>query len=520
MRSIREGYKSQIAKCWQVGVRERRRKRESRAEIAPNAAGRGRAWGLAKMAGAKSQLTEKWTVVPAVIIIVVGTALIGRDAIYTWIDWNYRTENPHAAMVPNTADLMVTIDLSRLRDPDTLDALNGWRQRATAAEGSDDVTGALSAWTGRDFTDDAIRQWTGRRLTVIAGPWGAAIAMDARETERALEWLERSKESEWTGWLDSNVVWLAQDGAATKIAETKRYGLRTALATTADYRRAREAHTMKGAQAEIFVRWRQIPEPWKERLTSAMDCSPEGWIATRVRADGERVATESICRTPAREWRPRTIGEIGKTHWEIPASSAVWIVTAHSTGWGRLKTRLTSESGGASELAESVQRILEGEGEQRGLLAMTAGAAMIGWDSRAMRFHAQATMEKSREEETKAALDAITAEIAGQWGATAGRRTGEGVYELRHGLWGGGPITVRAHEGEVTVNRPTGLTNAARVPAEAVTVMGWTDQGAQLIAKWTGGTSGAWIAGLGSGEMIRKQLPGLTVHRGELAWPD
>ena len=108
---------------------------------------------------------------------------------------------------------------------------------------------------------------------MMSGPWEHAIAIDAREKSEALAWLERNNDG-WPGWIDGDVVWLAGEAAAEKIAETKIYGLRTTIATTADYRRAREELGMNGAQAEMFVRWRQVPEPWAERLTTAMDCAP------------------------------------------------------------------------------------------------------------------------------------------------------------------------------------------------------------------------------------------------------
>ena len=256
---------------------------------------RSNAW--AKIPEATAQLTSKWTLIPLVIIVLLGGGLIARDAIYTWIDWNYRTENPHAELAPDSADLMVTIDLLRLRDPEVIDALNGWRQKVAATSGTEDVASAMSAWTGRDFSDDEIARWAGRRLTLMAGQWGAAIAIDVREENAALKWLEKAGDKNaWIGWLDEDVVWVTQPSAEEKIAETKRHSRRTTIATTADYRRAREAHEMKGAQAEIFVRRQQVPDPWKERLTTALDCAPNGWIGTRARADHDGLKAETVCR--------------------------------------------------------------------------------------------------------------------------------------------------------------------------------------------------------------------------------
>ena len=323
-----------------------------------------------KRATRTAQMRSKWTLIPLAIIIVLAAGLTGRNAIYTWIDWNYRTENPHAELVPDSADLMVTIDLARLRDPQVIDALNGWRQRVSGTERADDVTPTASRWTGHDFSDDAIARWAGRRMTLMSGPWGDAFAIDAREKTEALAWLERNNEG-WDGWLDGDIVWLANGEAAEQIAETKRYGLRTTIATTADYRRAREEHDMKGAQAEMFVRWRQVPQPWRERLTTAMDCAPNGWIATRVRADRDALRVQSVCRAPQRSWRAGRLAEAKDGAWEIPERSAVWFITSHPTSWQRIRERLEVGSPGSAELAGAVVGLLKSDDETSGLLGVT-----------------------------------------------------------------------------------------------------------------------------------------------------
>ena len=126
VRSIREGYPRAIRKCWRVLTRRIRpagtHKPDSNPAPVDKAAERRESKWRAGAAGMRS----KWTLIPVTIIIVLAAVLSGRNAIQTWIDWNYRTENPHADLVPDSADLMITIDLARLRDPHVIDALNGW----------------------------------------------------------------------------------------------------------------------------------------------------------------------------------------------------------------------------------------------------------------------------------------------------------------------------------------------------------------------------------------------------------
>lgn len=518
-RFMREGYRARIAKCWLGLVRQIRRKRECEPKKGSETTPSVQPTRRDKIAKAKAQLTAKWTLIPLAIIVLLGSGLVARDAIHTWIDWNYRTENPHAEFVPDSADLMVTMDLSRLRDPEVIDALNGWRQQASGTGETEDVGSAVSAWTGRNFSDDAIGKFAGQRITLMSGPWGTVIAIDAREKQAALHWLEQSEDGGWTGWLEEDVVWLAQPEAAEKITETQRYGLRTTIATTADYRRAREAHELKGAQAEIFVRWRQVPEPWKERLTTALDCAPNGWIGTRVRADGNGLRTESICRSPERTWHAKKLGEVDGTQWDIPVKDDVWIVTSHANGWRELKDRLANQSPAAAELAGAAQVMLEAEENTEALLELTTGAALVGWDSEQMKIHAAARLREGQRVEAEEALDRITEEVAGQWGATAARRREDGTYELRHGLWGGSRIEVTVTDGTINVNQPhDGDAITETMPSDAITVTGWTKEGATLLSRWLGGTVGVWTTGLGEGRAMRKDGPGLTIHTTEISW--
>lgn len=469
----------------------------------------------------RQQLTRKATLIPVAIIVLLGSGLIARDAIYTWVDWNYRTGNPHAELVPDSADLMVTIDLSRLRDPEVIDALNGWRQDATKNGASKDISAALKDWTGREFSDSEIGAWAGRRITLMSGPWGAAIAIDARSTERALEWLERGANERWIGWLDEGVVWLAQEGATEKIEETKGYGLRTSIATTADYRRAREAHELLGGQAEIFVRWRQMNEPWKERLTSALDCAPDGWISTRVRAEEDGLKVESICRPPARAWRARTLAEAGAKRLTIPGAMAAWVATTHPTDWHRVKERIEESSPGAAELAAALEETLENEGDGRELLGLTSGVTTFGWDSSEGRLHAATRLAPDGENEATEALDRLAERLAGKWGAEAARKREDGTYQLADGLWGGSAIEVTISDGTIQLNRPSDETaTREEVEPDAITVVGWTQEGAGLVSRWLGGTAGTWGQQLGPGRAVRTADRGLTIHRAEVEWRD
>ena len=112
--------------------------------------------------------TRRSVVIPAAIVTLLGTGLTTRNAIYQWIDWNYRTENPHAILIPDGGDVIVTVDLSRLHDRDARDVINASRHRATS-EGNGDVATMLSDWTGREIADAEIERWAGRRLTIFTG---------------------------------------------------------------------------------------------------------------------------------------------------------------------------------------------------------------------------------------------------------------------------------------------------------------------------------------------------------------
>ena len=368
---------------------------------------------------------RKWTrrsvVIPAAIIILLGAGLTGRNAIYQWVDWNYRNENPHAILIPDGSDVIVTVDLARLRDQNARDAINEWRHRATTNRGAEDIAIALSDWTGREFADAEIEAWVGRRLTIFTGQWGSGVVSEAREPATATTWLERGDDDQWTGWVSEEKVWLAQNAETeSAIRETNAHGQRTSASAGSDYRRANEAHKMKGAQVEIFARWRAVPEPWRERLTTVMDCAPDKWVSSRVRADESGLEAETICPAQQRRWRPRTLEETGVKASLERADGDLWLITSHRTSWPEIIERIEKTSPGTGDLARAIQNALgEDEATQSGLLAQSAGVTTVTWREKPGVWTVKARLRADSEREAAQRLDRLAEELARKWGARA-----------------------------------------------------------------------------------------------------
>ena len=216
------------------------------------------------------------------------------------------------------SDVIVTVDLSRLRDQNGTDAINGWRHRATTNRDANDIAIALSDWTGREFAHAEIEAWVGRRLTIFTGHWGNGVLSEARDAATATTWLEKGDDGQWTGWVSEEKVWLAQNAETeSAIRETNAHGQRTSASAASDYRRANESHTMKGAQVEIFARWRAVPEPWRERLTTVMDGALDATMNTLNRQKGGARRTSGD-RPPGAPWCDYKIRWVEvKAKWEL-----------------------------------------------------------------------------------------------------------------------------------------------------------------------------------------------------------
>ena len=196
------------------------------------------------------------------------------------------------------------------------------------------------------------------------------------------------------------------------------------------------------------------------------------------------------------------------------------MVTSHGTEWERVKERLEGTSPGLGQLADAVGRLLTNDAGGQNLLNMTEGASLIGWDSEEARLHANARLTEDTASGAQQQLERIGSRMAGQWGATAAQRTTNGGYALRHGLWNGAMIEVTVKADAVTINAPGGDTRTETAREDAVTIMGWDANGAQLIANWIGGTAGAWAAGVGGCTAVRRDRPGVTMHEAEISWGD
>ena len=472
--------------------------------------------------------SRRWTrrsvVIPAAIIILLGAGLTGRNAIYQWVDWNYRTENPHAILIPDGSDVIVTVDLARMRDQNARDAINGWRHRATTNSDADDIAIALSDWTGREFADAEIEPWVGRRLTMFTGHWGSGVLIETREPATATTWLENGDDDQWTGWVSEERVWLAQNAETeSAIRETNAHGQRTSASAGSDYRRASEAHTMKGAQVEIFARWRAVPEPWRERLTTVMDCAPSKWVSSRVRADESGLQAETICPAPQRQWRPRTLEETSVTASLESASGDLWLITSHRTSWPEIIDRIENTSPPTAELARAIQNALgEGEPGLSGLLAQSAGVTAVTWRHRPEGWSVIAQLRAGTKAEAAQRLDTLAAEIAGKWGAEAATTNEDGSHTIAHPLWGGNKITVGVNDEAIVFNEQAEVVagDNRELARAAITQAGWTVRGATAVGKWAGEPLGAWIATMGSGTAWRTSEAGLNFHRLVTSWEE
>ena len=143
-------------------------------------------------------------------------------------------------------------------------------------------------------------------------------------------------------------------------------------------------------------------------------------VKPRVRADESGLEAETICPAQQRRWRPRTLEETSVKAGLERADGDLWVITSHRTSWPEIIERIEKTSPATGELARAIQNALgEGESEQSGLLAQSAGVTAVTWREKPGVWTVKAQLRADAKAEAAQRLDALAAEIAGKWGARA-----------------------------------------------------------------------------------------------------
>ena len=379
-------------------------------DVEPNGR-RTRAW-----ARIRSVLARRSIAIPIILIAVMTTFLAARTAVQTWIDWTFESGNPHAEVIPDSADFAITARLDRLAAPGKRNAVNEWRHAATGSgQSADDWPALVERRTGRALADADLEEWAGRRASVFWTADGMAMVVDVRDIQAATDWIDRENASSSIAWVSESRLWIADNSEVkTTIDTTREGGQRSSISSSADYRRSRDTHAMKRQDIEVFMRWRGVDELWTQRVAAGLDCKPTAWLSARVRIEEDGMQPEKAwtARTlPRRDHHPRQDG-------------ALAISTTYPTRWSELDARLRSQTPATAEiLAVLKSAIDDGEGSAADLLAGTDRVATMVLGPTG-RWSIEVGLNAQNADAVDDTMGKTIAAIAGRWGAQAAVRDG------------------------------------------------------------------------------------------------
>ena len=256
--------------------------------------------------------------------------------------------------------------------------------------------------------DDAtIGKWVGANATLFWIEAGAGIIVDARHEAEAENWIASQADGEWESWIAGGRVYLAENSEARKTVEaTTESGNLTSISASSDFIRARNSHDVRGADSELFWRWRAANDEWTEKIAaplarlyakfkkgngcphsgatrraagagrfftvgsyprrlrtpdrfyhplsivlvrsakkcvkSSLDCAKTGWLSGQAQVSKDGIKVQPTCPMPTRPWRPTTIDA------DIASSKSrgpdpTTVVTTFSTSWEQIADELESE---------------------------------------------------------------------------------------------------------------------------------------------------------------------------------
>ena len=361
---------------------------------------------------------HKSIAIPAVMIIILGALLLGQEVVTSWVHWTLRADNPHALLIPDAADAVVRIRMHRISQREKSNAINRWRTAATATKsGGIDVTTMISEWTGHTVDDATIGKWVGANATMFWSEGGAGVIVDARDEAAAQKWIASQPDGGWESWMTGGRVYLAENADTRKTVEaTTETGSRTSISASSDFIRARNSHDMRGADIELFWRWRAENDEWTERIAAPLDCAKTGWVSGRARIDDDGIKVQATCPMPTRPRRPTPID--GDITWTGPgAADTTTVVTTFPTSWEQIRERAGSSSPGSGQLVEPLRAAIGDDVEsERVLLEATRGQARIDINRKDGTWKVTAPLQNGKSRQAMDALAAMARAIGGRWG--------------------------------------------------------------------------------------------------------
>lgn len=230
--------------------------------------------------------------IPAAVLIATAAVYTGNTVIPELLSALLSPTGKHARIVPDNAELFVSIDLKKAGARDVQAILNPPREN-----GDGFFTHAIKTYTELSEPPPGIAKWAGRELSITTYPdAGYAIVADVRNSRAAALALDSfiAKNPQAT-LLSNHLVIASSPATAGAIIDRIDGRRRNTLEQTTDYQQAKRLRTNRRPLAIAFLRWSINGDKYQRSYAALLGCHTSRWLSATADINANQIELLAHC---------------------------------------------------------------------------------------------------------------------------------------------------------------------------------------------------------------------------------
>ena len=230
--------------------------------------------------------------IPVAVILATAAVYTASTVIPQLLSVLLSPTGQHARLVPDNAELHVSVDLKKVGARDARTILDDLYQN-----GNGIIQPAFQAYTGLSEPPPAIAEWAGRELSITTFPdAGYAIIVNVRDRRAAARRLDPFiAENLQATLLTEHLVIASSPTIARAVIDRIDGRHRNSLEQTTDYQQAEHIRTNRRPLAMAFLRWSINADQYQRSYAALMGCDTSSWLAATADINADQIELQAQC---------------------------------------------------------------------------------------------------------------------------------------------------------------------------------------------------------------------------------